>query len=64
MSSIYLLVHKTFEAGYLSLETETQLQTLLSTGSDLDDMDLMMLLKQAIAFGHVRRQANELKRAA
>jgi hypothetical protein len=61
MSATYLLVQKTLELGYLSLEAETQLKALVSDSKHFDDADVLMVLKQAIAFGHVKRQASELK---
>jgi hypothetical protein len=61
MSTIYSLVHSTLQAGYLSLETENQIRLLSATCQDLDDLDAVMMLKQALAFGHVKRQADEMK---
>jgi hypothetical protein len=57
MSSIYTLIQKTLELGYLSIETENQLQRLLNVPCDRADLDDVVMLKQAIAFGHVKRQA-------
>jgi hypothetical protein len=59
MSAIYGLVQKTLEMGYLSVETEQQLQSIVGVGCSIDDSELLMMLKQAIAFGHVKRQAKE-----
>ncbi|MEB3292962.1 MAG: hypothetical protein VKJ24_07365 [Synechococcales bacterium] len=56
MSAIYVLVCKVLAAGYLSLETENQLRKLLRKGCSGDDMDALLMLKQAVVFGHVKRQ--------
>ncbi len=64
MSSLYLLVQNVLQAGYLSIEAEDQLKHLSAkstTTTALDDEDTLLFLKQAIAFGHVKRQATELK---
>jgi hypothetical protein len=61
MSAIYSLVHSTLQAGYLSLETENQLRKLSASCLDADDLDAVTVLKQALTFGHVKRQADELK---
>jgi hypothetical protein len=52
-----MLVQKSFEIGYLSIETEQELQRLVSLGCSAEDLDLLMVLNQAIVFGHVKRQA-------
>jgi hypothetical protein len=57
MSSIYTLIQKTLEIGYLSIEIENQLNYLMSDCCNCDDLDDVLMLKQAIAFGHVKRQA-------
>jgi hypothetical protein len=59
MSAIYLLVCKVLAAGYLSLEAENQLRKLLRKGCTGDDMDALLMLKQAVVFGHVKRQARK-----
>jgi hypothetical protein len=56
MSVIYHLVHKTLELGYLSTETEGQLRQLCQISNDLDDTDALVVLRQAVVFGHVKRQ--------
>jgi hypothetical protein len=62
MSSIYILIQKTLATGYLSIETENQLHCLYDSCCDCADLDDLVTLKQAIAFGHVKRQATEVKR--
>ncbi len=57
MSAIYLLVQKTLEMGYLSSETEGQLRQLCQISNDFDDTDALVMLRQAVVFGHVKRQA-------
>lgn len=64
MSHLYLIVQDVLQSGYLSLEAEGQLKNLSAgrgTTTALDDEETLMFLKQAIAFGHVRRQSTELK---
>jgi hypothetical protein len=64
MSITYRLVHEALELGYLSIEAEKQLQQLCCVQLGLeDDLDIL-LLRQAIAFGHVKRQALQVKRTA
>jgi hypothetical protein len=61
MPAIYALVEKTLRSGYLSIEIEQQLQTIVSENCNVDggDLDMLTVLKQAIAFGHVKRQAQQ-----
>jgi hypothetical protein len=57
MSSIYRLVHEALELGYLSIESEKQLRHLFKAGSCSEDELEVVFLRQAITFGHVKRQA-------
>lgn len=56
MSAIYVLVHRVLEAGYLSLEVEGHLKKLMTHGCDDEDTEVLMLLRHAVLFGHVKRQ--------
>lgn len=56
MSTMYLLVHRILEAGSLSPEQEAQLRKLLKIGCSNEDMEALLMLKQALVFGHVKRQ--------
>jgi hypothetical protein len=56
MSAIYVLVHRVFEAGYLSLEVEGHLKKLMTHGCDEEDTEVLMMLRHAVLFGHVKRQ--------
>jgi hypothetical protein len=57
MSAIYVLVHNIFQAGYLSMESETTLKHLMIQGCDEEDAEVLMTLRHAVLFGHVKRQA-------
>jgi hypothetical protein len=57
MSAIYQLVHNTLEQGYISTETEGRLRQLCHISNDFDDTDALVMLRQAVLFGHVKRQA-------
>ncbi|MGI0492748.1 MAG: hypothetical protein B0A82_09845 [Alkalinema sp. CACIAM 70d] len=61
MSAIYLLVHRVLEMGYLSKEHEGQLRNLVGQGCNGDDLEAVVMLKQALVFGHVKRQAHRSK---
>ncbi len=56
MSAIYLLVHNSFQTGYLSAESENTLKNLLVEGCDEEDTVVVMTLRHAVLFGHVKRQ--------
>jgi hypothetical protein len=56
MSAIYMLVHRVFEVGYLSLEAEGHLKRLMTHGCDEEDTEVLMMLRHAVLFGHVKRQ--------
>jgi hypothetical protein len=56
MSAIYVLVHRVFEAGYLSLEAEGHLKRLMNLGCNEEDAEVLMMLRHAVLFGHVKRQ--------
>lgn len=56
MSAIYVLVHRVFEAGYLSLEAESHLKKLMTHGCNDEDTEVLMMLRHAVLFGHVKRQ--------
>ena len=56
MSAIYLLVHRVFEAGYLSLEAESSLKNLITQSCNDEDTEILMMLRHAVLFGHVKRQ--------
>ena len=56
MSSIYILVHNIFKAGYLSTEAEKTLKTLMVQDYNEADVEVVMTLRHAVLFGHVKRQ--------
>jgi hypothetical protein len=65
MSNLYLLVQDILQAGYLSLADEVQLKKLSTQKppkSALDNEDALLILRQAIAFGHVKREQNSLEK--
>lgn len=56
MSSIYVLVHSIFKDGYLSTESEKALRTLMVQDHNESDVEVLMTLRHAVLFGHVKRQ--------
>jgi hypothetical protein len=44
MSAIYVLVHRVFEAGYLSLEVESHLKKLMTHGCDEEDTEVCCVM--------------------
>lgn len=64
MYSIYYLVQKTLKAGFLSLDTEAQIQKLFDTRLDSQDIEALILLQRAIENGRVKRQMHEIYEAA
>lgn len=56
MSSIYVLVHNIFKDGYLSIEAEKALKTLMVQDHNESDVEVLMTLRHAVLFGHVKRQ--------
>jgi hypothetical protein len=61
MFTIYFLVQKTLQTGYLSLETESQIQALFHHRCNTDDIEALICLQQAVALGCVKRQALEIQ---
>jgi hypothetical protein len=50
------IVEQTLVSGYLPIETELQLCQLFSISKDLEDVDAMAQLQQAVTNGQVKRQ--------
>ena len=61
MFSIYCLVQKTLQTGYLSLETESRIQALFNQRCNTEDIEALICLQQAVALGCVKRQALEIQ---
>lgn len=63
MISIRELVQSTLTTGYLSLEAENQLRTLLQqTKYGLDDLQAFTRLQQAAMEGQIIQQSREMMR--
>lgn len=60
MGSIYQLVNETLKIGYLSLETENQIQQLFAICLNRDDIEALITLQQAISLGYVKREAHQV----
>jgi hypothetical protein len=50
------IVQQTLVSGYLPIGTELQLCQLFSVSQDLEDVDSMAQLQQAVTSGQVKRQ--------
>lgn len=50
------LVEKTLVSGCLTIETELKLGYLFKLSMDLEDVEVMMKLQQAISTGQIQRQ--------
>lgn len=55
MSLIHNVVQKTLSSGYLTAATEAQLQRLFQKHCDLNDIEALMQLQQAVSSGEVKR---------
>jgi hypothetical protein len=63
MFSIYALVQKTLQTGYLSLETESRIQALFHHCCNTNDIEALICLQQAVALGCVKRQVLEIQQS-
>lgn len=55
MALIKQVVQNTLEAGYLTNKVEERLRRLFAEGCDLEDLDALTQLQEAIATGTVQR---------
>lgn len=51
------LVQQVFVTGVLSTTTETLIRQRFNEGCDLDELDALIDLQQAVMFGHVKRES-------
>lgn len=66
MMLIHRVVQKALSSGYLTADTEAQLQRLFQKSCDLNDIEALMQLQQAVSSGEVKRlsqQEHDLYRA-
>lgn len=64
MGAIYELVRQTLESGYLTLEVEAKLRSLLQTTKySQEDFDAFIRLQNAVIDGLVKQEARELLQA-
>ncbi|WP_066376613.1 MULTISPECIES: hypothetical protein [unclassified Anabaena] len=56
MSSINEIVQQALNSGYLGLDTQNEIQTLLQSHYDSEDVDALIILQRAIASGNVERE--------
>jgi hypothetical protein len=61
MALIQQVVQKTLASGYLACSTETELRCLFRQYWDLEDMDALNQLQEAMEAGKVRREMGQLK---
>ena len=55
------VVQQVLKTGYLSLDTEQQIKFLFHAGCNLDDLDALVTLQNAVTAGHVKREASQSK---
>ncbi len=60
MVSIYQLVKETLQIGCLSLETENKISQLFENSVTTEDIEALITLQDAVAFGYVQREANTI----
>ncbi len=49
------VVQQIFQNGYITIEAEQQLKLLFENGCDLEDLDALTDLQQAVMYGHIKR---------
>ena len=60
MVSIYQLVKETLQIGCLSLETEKKISQLFESCVTTEDIEALITLQDAVAFGYVQREAHKI----
>jgi len=60
MSTICEIVQEVLQSGYLTVEAEEQMRRLFVVQHDLEDIEALTRLQQAIMHGRVKRQSREL----
>lgn len=61
MKSIRQVVHQAMSCGYLSVEAEDAIRDLYTTSCNLDGVEALCLLQQAILSGKVKRLSEVYK---
>lgn len=61
MVEIKQIVQQAFRNGYLTMAEQNQIQALLRTNYDSEDLDAFIILQRAIASGEVQRESNRQK---
>ena len=62
MTSICEIVQQTLNTGYLSIEAENQLRSLLQAKVRVEEVKVFATLQYAAAEGKIRQQSRELIR--
>ena len=60
MHSINQLVNESLKSGFLSLETEARISYLFEIHLTSEDMEALITLQNAVAFGEVKREAHKI----
>lgn len=60
MLSIYQLVKESLQIGCLSLETENKISQLFECSVTTEDIEALITLQDAVAFGYVQREAHQI----
>jgi hypothetical protein len=63
MYSVYQLVKQALKMGFLSAETEAQIQELFDRPMSLGDLEALINLQKAVNRGHVKREVNERQKS-
>ena len=63
MVSIYQLVKETLQIGCLSVETENKISQLFECSVTTEDIEALITLQDAVAFGYVQREAHKITQA-
>ncbi len=58
-SLIHYIVQEALQSGQLSPQAELQIQRLLQRGCDIEDIEALTQLQQAVAIGTVKRIATK-----
>lgn len=61
MALIKEIAQQALNIGYLSIDTQKQIQMLLQTNYDSEDVDALIILQRAIASGKVQRESRRHK---
>ncbi|MCT7952534.1 hypothetical protein NG798_22315 [Ancylothrix sp. C2] len=61
VNMIRKLVRQVMKTGYLSLDTEQQIKHLFHVHCNIDDLDALVTLQNAVTAGHVKREATQTK---